>query len=320
MSTDTAFAAPLTANPAPSPAGNTRLDPAQVLQRVRSLPTLPAIVLALEQAVRDDAAPVARILGLIGSDAALTATALRLANSSFFRVSGRVVSLRDAVQILGLRAVSSAVTTAAVMNSFGPTACPGFDARSHWRHSLAVALGAQRLAERRGIDPCTAYTSGLLHDLGTLALAVFFPQAWAATRAPGTTGTAGHGLPLEAERQRLGIDHAQVGGMVARHWRLAPAVAEAIALHHEPPPGGSPLPDVVHLADNIAHALDLDSGSGDELVPPLAPGVWERLVPGADELQQLFAHIESRVERDEPVGGAEGDPCGEPSKARGRRH
>lgn len=291
---------------------NTRLDPAQVLQRVRSLPTLPAIVLALEQAVRDDAAPVARILGLIGSDAALTATALRLANSSFFRVSGRVVSLRDAVQILGLRAVSSAVTTAAVMNSFGPTACPGFDARRHWRHSLAVALAAQRLAEPRGIDPCTAYTSGLLHDLGTLALAVFFPQAWAAAQAAGAAGPAAQGLPLEVERQHLGTDHAAVGGLVARHWRLAVPLAEAIAQHHEPTAEAGPLADVVHLADNIAHALDLGSGTGNDLVPPLAPGVWERVAPGADELQQLFAHIEARVERDGPAGSAEGDPCGEP--------
>lgn len=295
---------------------NTRLDPALVLQRVRSLPTLPAIVLALEQAVRDDAAPVARILGLIGGDAALTATALRLANSSFFRVSGRVVSLRDAVQILGLRAVSSAVTTAAVMNSFGAMACPVFDARRHWRHSLAVALGAQRLAEQRGLDACTAYTSGLLHDLGTLALAVFFPQPWAAARAAGAEGAAADGLPLALERQHLGIDHAEVGGMVARHWRLAPAVAEAIAGHHEPPPGGGALADVVHLADNIAHALDLGSGAGGDLVPPLAAGVWERVAPGADELQQLFAHIEARVERDEPAGGAEGDPCDAPREHR----
>ena len=274
--------------------------------RLKTLPALPSAVLELSEALRGDDVPTDRIVRAIGGDPALTLSALRLANSSFYGVSDRVVTLRDAVQILGLHMLSSAVMTAAVMAVFDRKACPAFDFDASWRHAIATALCAQMLAQSRGIDGCTAYTAGLLHDIGRLALATHFPQQ----HAVAIEWAAEHDAsPIEAERAVLGLDHAQVGAMIATHWRLAPNVIEAIGHHHdigpECPEGAAQnsthaLLDVLHLADNITHALDL-SREPDEMVPALSIAAWERVRPTGEELQQVFARIEARVQ---DFGGA----------------
>jgi putative nucleotidyltransferase with HDIG domain len=264
----------------------------EVIARVQRLPALPRVVHDLERAVADENSTTARIVAIVSSDAALTVHALKLANSSFYGVSGRVVSLRDAVQILGVQTLSAAVMTAAVMKAFDRAACPGFDVEGCWRHALATALCAQLLGQSRGIDACTAHTVGLLHDIGTLALATHFPQPFGATLALSSAEAV---LPMEAERALLGIDHAAVGGLIARHWRLAPTVIEAIERHHDVPDDRStPLLDVLHLADNVAHALDL-SHSADDMVPRLSLATWGRLAPTGPELQRLFEQVETRL-------------------------
>lgn len=271
-----------------------------VLARVARLPPLPAAVHELEAAMRRDDTGVAEVVRIVASDQALAATALRLANSSFYGVSGRVQTLHDAVHVLGLRTLSAAVMTSAVMASFDRRACPAYDFDGAWRHALATALCAQLLAEARGLDASAAYTAGLLHDIGSLALASHFGDSFAASRA----WSVAHDVsPLEAERKVMGIDHVAVGGMLAAHWHLAPVIVDAIRLHHDVPPDNRCLLlDVLHLADNITHALDLGRVS-DDMVPPLSSSAWERVAPRSDELQLLFARVEARMSAADVAGG-----------------
>lgn len=276
---------------------NPRLSPDEVRSRVRHLPGLPTVVLELDRALRSEEGSSDGIVRLIGRDAGLTAMALKLANSSFYGASGRVQSLRDAVQILGLRTLSTAVMTAAVMARLDPAGCPGYDGEAAWRHALGTALCAQRLADARGVDACAAYTTGLLLDVGMLALATTFPEPYAAVLAWG----ARHDVPpLDAERELLGVDHAEVGGMLAEHWRFPPAITHAIHRHHAVPDGqGDPLLDVVHVADNIAHALDLSRLAG-AMVPPLSLAAWRRVQPPEEELRAVFEHVEDRLAHLDP--------------------
>jgi putative nucleotidyltransferase with HDIG domain len=269
-----------------------------LIGKIRHLPPLPAVVHELDAALRIDTTTADDVVGIVARDQAMTVAALRLANSSFYGVSGRVVTLRDAVQILGLQTLSDAVTTAAVMAQFDPRACAGFDFDGCWRHALSTAFCAQALAQARGIDDCVAYTCGLLHDIGTLALAIHFPDAFSETLAWAARHDA---APIVAEQVLLGIDHAEVGGLLAAHWRFPQVIVDAIRRHHE---ASGELPDsfvdALHLADNITHALDYSFGI-DDMVPPLSLGTWERMHLSNDELQRLFERIESRMP---PAGAA----------------
>lgn len=267
----------------------------QVRERVKALPALPRAVHDLRTALRQEDVASARVVAAVSSDQALTAAALRLANSSFYGLSRRIVSLDEAVHILGLRTLSRAVMTAAVMSSFERGRCPGFDFDGNWRHALATAMCAEMLAQPRGVDADAAYTAGLLHDIGRLALASCFPDEFAQALAHGVM----HDLtPMEAERAVMGIDHAAVGGIVATHWRFAPCIVRSIQQHHEVRQDGEDdslgLLDVLHLADHITHALDL-SHEADDMVPALSHDAWDRAAPSSEELLQLFGQIETRM-------------------------
>jgi putative nucleotidyltransferase with HDIG domain len=204
-------------------------------------------------------------------------------------VAGRVHSIRDAINVLGLRSLSSALTAAALSGSFARPHCAGFDFDAYWRHSMASALCAQALAQSLKLDEAAAFTAGLLHDIGRLALASHYPEALAQALRHRAERDC---QPITAERHTLGTDHAQVGAAIAEHWRFAPAIVDAIRLHHAPPDDGGPsLVDVVHVADNIAHALDV-SALPDELVPPLSLPAWTRLALAPEQYRQIFERTE----------------------------
>lgn len=287
---------PASAAPSPTARPTTpaaALDVASVRQRVAGLPALPAAVSSLMRLLEDQRISVEQCAEQLGRDQALTARTLRIANSTFYGVSGRVGSIHDAINLIGLRALRSVVTTAAVSMQFSPPTCEGFGFNGFWRHSMATACAARGIAAALRLDDEIAYTAGLLHDVGRLALAAHFPRPCAAvlqaTREPGASAGA-------IERSLLGLDHAAVGAAVAEHWHFPAAVIDAIAHHHAPHDGGETVSvnDVVHVADALAHALDLGSDSA-ERVPVFHLPAWGRVERHAPAWADLLAPIESEV-------------------------
>lgn len=217
---------------------------------------------------------------------------MRLANSSFYGRGRQVHSVAEAISVLGLRTVRGIVTAAGMAGSFRRH--PGFDHHAFWRHSIASALCAQALAgELRRDDADLAFTVGLLHDIGRLALASAFASAYAEVEQ----WRREHDCPDgDAERAVLGIDHAEVGGLIARQWNFAPPIVEAIREHHAPPDAAQvTLTGIAHVADAIAHALGL-AGDADEAVPALALPVWAACRLDDAACMRLFAHTEAQFE------------------------
>ena len=257
------------------------------LERLRELPSLPQVILDLQAALSREDVSLDAVADAVSHDQALAAKALRIANCSFYGVPTRVVSIRQAIGILGLRSVSTLLVAAAVSDRFSGIACAGFDLGRYWRHSVAVALCAREIAKLVRIDADAAFTAGLLHDLGRLALASQLSKSL--ERVYAHRGARDCQM-LDAERAELGTDHADIGNEVGSRWHFGTEVVDAMRLHHEPP--ASPavtLIDVVHVADNIAHALDLAHDPA-EIVPPLDSAAWNRvgLTPG-----QCFTVFES---------------------------
>jgi putative nucleotidyltransferase with HDIG domain len=268
------------------------IDADQLRRRVRDLPALPEAVLEALAALRDDDASTGHCAALIGRDQALAARTLRLANSAFYGVSGRVGSVRDAVQLLGRRTLCSVMTLASVSQQFQPENCPPFDFGSFWRHAVATGIVARALAQQHHFDQDQAFTAGLLHDIGRLAMATYFPQATAETMRRATSLDVGLD---EIEHSLLGTDHSTVGALVAAQWHFAAEVTGAIAGHHNPEESGATsLADIVHVADAVAHALDL-AGDPREMVPHVQAATWERVVPSPRLLLPVFADTEAGV-------------------------
>jgi len=263
------------------------------LDKLRELPSLPQVVIDLQSALSREDVSIDAIADTVSLDQALAAKALRVANCSFYGVPGRVVSIRQAIGMLGLRSVSTVLTIAAVSQSIPRPSCPGFDLERYWRHSVAVALCARDMARTLRLDADVAFTAGLLHDLGRLALASQASARLAETlRRRDELDCA----MLEAERATLGTDHAALGAQVAVRWHFGPAIVDAIRLHHEPPAAPRvTVTDIVHIADGIAHALDV-AGDPNEMVPPLDPTAWNRA--GLTEGQMLLILESTEAEVD----------------------
>lgn len=270
------------------------IDRMALQQRVRELPPLPQAALQALAALRNDNASAHHCSELIARDQALVARVLRLANSAFYGVSGRVSTVRDALQLLGRRTVGNLLAVASVSQQFDRHRCPSFNFSGFWRHALAVALASRALALEIDVDEDQAFVGGLLHDIGRLTLAVHFPDEIEALMQ----GASAHDSPLHAiEFARLGTDHAEVGAWVAAHWCFAPEVVAMIAAHHTPPAGpdaAATLATLVHVADAMVHALDLEADPH-ERVPAIAVQAWARLQLAPEAVLGALAATEAGV-------------------------
>lgn len=226
--------------------------------KAKSLPSLPLTVVALGEAVQDERCTVDRILGILSKDPPLSATLLRLANSALYGGEGSVMDLRTAVLRLGFDAVSNLGTGAAVIRTLKGGA--HLDATRLWQHSVAVGLTAKGvcvLAKRHG-QAETAFLTGLLHDIGKIALDTCFPEEYAQVLQRVAEGA----FFVDAEHEVLGMDHPEAGSLLAADWSFPTAISEVIRDHHAPNPGDF-LPNLIHLADLLVRTR-IPMGPADE--------------------------------------------------------
>lgn len=260
---------------------------ARILQEIDDLPPMPATASRVLAMVGDPRTDVGALAEAVGSDIALAARVLKLANSAFYGFPRQVTTLREAIMILGMRGLKELVITAWSYD-LGNRPLPGYalEGGELWRHSLLCAAGCRLLAKQLGFEnPEEAYVAGLLHDFGKLVLAQFVGQEYQDLLEK----VEGLGLSfMEAERQILGVDHAHLGGQLALKWNLPLHLAEAVAHHHQPTAPGAPavakLTALVHVVDAVTLMLGIGVGA-DGLTYPLEQAALDAL--GLTEQQVL---------------------------------
>lgn len=250
------------------------LDRDQVLAHLKLLPSLPAAIADLLASFADEDVDVGSIAHQIAHDQGLTARVLRVANSSFYGLQNKVGTINEAVVVLGFRAVRSMVLAVGINGLFRVDQCRGFDAPSYLRHCVAVAVGARALAAETGYNAELAFTSGILHDIGELVLAANFSEQYAEVLVYRKEHDC---FLVVAERDILGMDHCEVGGLLAETWHFPPVLQAAVAQHHTPASAETGLlADLMHVADAIAHGLGYGH-TAEEMVMPVERSSWQRL-------------------------------------------
>jgi putative nucleotidyltransferase with HDIG domain len=263
---------------------------ADILATVERLPTLNINAIRLMELMNDENATFADIEAIVRTDPALTTNILKTAGSAHFGLRRSAETVREAIALLGLRRLIDVVTLAAIADII-PDRLPGYDisSKAFWRHCVAVAVLAERLARvletgRAGL----AFTAGLLHDLGKLVVGTFWARQCTASKA---TFRSRRLTTFESERLILGTDHAEVGMLVARSWRLPEVVALVNWEHHTPFATRNEADNdctvaVVRLADSLAHAFGFGAGPG-------GPGPW--LDPSVLESLNLSQSVATQV-------------------------
>ena len=267
----------------------TMLTREQVTARLKQLPSLPSAVSDLLASFSNEDVDVEQIARQIARDQGLTARVLRVANSSFYGLQSKVGTINEAVVVLGFRAVRSMVMAVSMNGAFRVDQCQCFDAAGYLRHCVGVGLASRALAPLAGLNAELAFTGGLLHDIGQLVLASNFSVQYAVA----LDYRKKHDCPLViAERDILGLDHAEVGGLLAEAWRFPDSLHQAVAHHHAPAGAlANSLANVVHVADAFAHAMGLANAS-DELMMPVDRTAWERLALDGEKCRKAIAEIE----------------------------
>ncbi|MGO9273179.1 MAG: HDOD domain-containing protein [Terriglobia bacterium] len=212
---------------APLASDVTRRSPAAL----EKLPPFPAIAMKVMQLLRSDEVRLKDLSDLIRADPSLSARVLRLANSPLFGFNAEIKGILQAAALLGAQRIK-ALAFAAGMQTYLERPLKISSLRDCWRHSLASAVIAERLGHVSLVEEGFAYTAGLLHDLGRLALMAAQPFRYA------TLVEAAREAPIDVlakEREWFGIDHCEAGRWLLENWKLPHVFAVVAALHHAPP-------------------------------------------------------------------------------------
>lgn len=271
----------------------------KALTRFKDLPTLPDVVARVMQIVSNPLTTAEDLNQVISLDQALTFKVLRLANSAYYGFPKEITHITQAVMILGFNTIRNLALSVSVHKMLFADRDRGlFNYRDFWKHCVAVGVCARILARRLGYkSEENAFTAGLLHDIGKSLLDRLdhagFIGAIEASRERGAA-------LWRMEQERLGVDHAAVGGRLAEIWNLPADLRQAIESQHRPAEGGAPDPLVaaVHAANQLCRGMGLGS-DGDFGPTELDPAVERLLALDAPAKQALAAEMEERLKEAE---------------------
>ena len=202
----------------------------QIEKFIRRIPSLSTTVgKVLEICSRADASPN-ELNKVIALDPVLTGQVLKLINSAYYSLVNKVTSLTRAITMLGLNTVKNmALSTAIIRTVSGAKKSKILPTKKFWAHSISVGVSAKLLAQVKDIPLMEReeyFISGLLHDLGKIPFDDDYIHVLGKAKR--------EQIPLiEAERELLGIDHQEVGLMIAEKWKLNKAISSCIGNHHD---------------------------------------------------------------------------------------
>lgn len=233
------------------------------------LPTPSGTALAIMKLVQRDDATAQALAQLVQSDPALTGRVLRLANSPAIGARRPIVSVTDAVLILGMNVVRQFALSLSLVAGYSQGRCRAFDYAGYWAMSLAQAVALQEVtARKRTVAPEEAFTMGLLAEIGRLVLATAWPEDYSdcLERAQGER-------LLDLERERFAIDHRSLSIMLLADWGFPENFLQALRLSFDSAPtDGSrvgALAGQLNFAREIAHYCLAEQSGREVLLPRL---------------------------------------------------
>jgi HD-like signal output (HDOD) protein len=271
------------------------------------IPSLPMIFTRIDEAVNNPRSSLADIGRVISEDSSLTARLLKIVNSAFYSFPSKIETISRAVTVVGTQQLRDLALATSVMKLFQGIPPDLINMEAFWKHSIACGVAARVLAaHKREANIERFFVAGILHDIGRLVLCMKDPD-W--MRSALGRCHASCELLYKVEIEELGFDHASLGRVLLENWKLPASLVETVAYHHNPEAAARfPIEAaVVHLADIIAHAMQLGS-SGERFVPPLSPLAWERAGMSAGQLPAAIEQIDQQyreaVEWMAPEGSA----------------
>lgn len=270
----------------PQKSRNNTMSLNNIFSKVKQLPQMPQVIQDVMGAFQSDTVNVDAIAKKLAEDPGVTAKILRLANSSHYSGARSVGSVNEAVVIMGFNALRTLVLASGVTTAFKYPA--SFDARAFWTSSFTVATNARWLAKFGDVDRELAYTTGMLHNIGSIMIAIAEPEAY--EKIIKTADNDAHTTMLEQES--LGVTAVEVSTELARRWKFPEDITDGLA-QYQNKGTDSKMAALIQLAKYIElNASNPDIAENFPLDAARVAGL---------DVDQLLEHLDELLEMDSGV-------------------
>jgi HD-like signal output (HDOD) protein len=270
------------------------------LEKIENLPTLPIVVQQIQKLIASPNSNMVQIASIIAKDQAITARVIRLINSAFYGMGGKVTSIQQSIVLLGLNTVKNLVLGVSVVKMFEDPAggTSPFDRQKFWMHTFACALGAKAIAKKTNMrEPEDFFLAGLLHDIGILVLDQFFHRDFIGVMQDAAERKIDY---VKAEQDKLGLTHAEIGEYMGRKWKIPEVLVHSIRYHHRPLFAATELAGsiqviaAVHVADIMASNRGIDMGYGNG-TKPCDEQALKCIGLSMPEIEMIFDDVEKEI-------------------------
>jgi len=268
--------------------------PPEIAEKLKNceLPTLPDLIHKVIRLTQDMYSDPSDIAGVVKMDPSLSASVLRLANSVAFGYSGKVSSVVDAVNRIGIARMRDMVLSLSLVNQFKDL--EGIDFRQFWNHCLAVALASEaieRHATGKKHNSDHTYSAGLLHKAGILLLVQNFPDEYQKVLHEVSKGEKDL---WELEKELIGVTHNEASLIVFDSWQFPMEVSYAARYYNDPVFAPDDLKTSVYTV-HIANFTCLNQGIGvgiDRFPESFYDDAWESMNLKVEDIPRLIEEVD----------------------------
>ncbi len=269
----------------------------ELVKEIKNLKPIPAVINQILEIVDQPDSSMHQIANVIQYDPAVTASVLRMCNSAFFGLKHPAESIKDAVTLLGIdQIVEIVLVNSGAKVLSGDNRGYGLHEGAMWKYAVSSALIAKQIAQKLNLENAnTIFTAALLKDIGKIVLDRFIQDSFEKITALVVDDNLSF---REAEKKIIGVDHTELGGMIAKMWKFSPTMVRIIRNHH--------LTDismvkekeiaVVYLADCICMMVGIGVGS-DGLAYRFHDQAMTELGIEADDISKIIAQFAFNMEK-----------------------
>jgi putative nucleotidyltransferase with HDIG domain len=267
----------------------------EIVKRVEALPTLPAVLERIRQAMTDPFSSAGDIARIVSTDPSIASKLLQVANSAAYGFSRKIGDIKHAIALLGLRETYQIALSVGAIDVLAKD--KKFDYQRFRKHSSQCAAAAHALARKVGAEGKVGiFATGLLHDIGKLVLVDLMSERYNRIAARIADEKCDS---VSIEEEEVGVSHAEVGFLLADHWQFPHEMAEAIRFHHKPELAEKePLfTAIIAFADRIVN--DVAAGKDAQKIAPSYPKLLAALAltpQSAGKLIKEYANKSEKVE------------------------
>ena len=272
-----------------------------LIKEIKNLKPIPAIVHQLLDVVDNPDSSMSDIAEIIQYDPAVTASVLRTCNAAYFGLKHPAESIKDAVNLLGTEQIIDLVLlkSGAKLLS-GDQEGYGLHEGAMWKYAVSSAIIAKQIAKKLGLKNInTIFTAALLKDIGKIILDRFIQDSFEKISHLVSHENLSF---MEAEKKIIGVDHAELGGMIAKMWRFSPRMVNIIRHHHLDE--FTQVKDreiaVVYLADCICMMIGMGVGA-DGLAYRFHEDAMSALGMTAEDITKIIAEFACQMQEVEDL-------------------